>query len=229
VLFIVFVRRTFPILTSLVCLSVLLGGAPRLWADDLQSWHRLSLSVWQKDRWEAQFSAEGRWMEDSTRLHEYLFTPQITWQANEHLQAGMAYTLLGVRDATGFNNDHRLELELNPHWELTDWVRLDLRNRLEVRFREGPGNGTERTRHRLQLSFPLHHTGALKSLFVNNEAFLDLDRHQYNQNRLTPLGLSFRLNEHTQMRIFYMLQSTRIRADWDHAHALGTHLQFQLR
>ncbi len=168
-------------------------------------------------------------MEDSTRLHEYLITPQISWQANEHLQAGMAYTLLGVRDTAGFNNDHRLELELNPHWELADWVRLDLRNRLEVRFREGPGNGTERTRHRLQFSFPLYHTGALKSLFVNNEVFLDLDRHQYNQNRLTPLGVSIRLSEHSQMRVFYMLQSTRLRADWDHAHALGTHLQFQLR
>lgn len=222
-------RRAFPILALIIWSAVLLGGVPRLWADDLQGWHRVSFSVWQKGRWEAQFSAEGRWMEDSSRLHEYLFTPQITWQANEHLQAGMAYTLLGVRDATGFNSDHRLELELNPHWELAEWVRLDLRNRLEVRFREGPGNGTERTRHRVQFSIPLHHTGALKSLFVNNEVFLDLDHHQFNQNRLTPLGLSFRLNEHAQLRLFYLLQSTRTRADWNHAHALGTHLQFQLR
>jgi hypothetical protein len=166
---------------------------------------------------------------DSSRLKEQLVTPQIFWQANETWRFGMAYTYLRFRSGNGFDNDHRLELEADPHWQLADWVTLDLRNRLELRFREGPANGAERIRERAQFTFPLQHAGPLQSLYVNNEFFYDLNSHQYNQNRLTPIGLSLKLTDHAQLRLFYLLQSTRSQADWDHAHVLGTQLFFRLK
>jgi hypothetical protein len=220
------VRRSFPILLLLSCL---LAGGLWLRADDFQSWQRFSLTAWHKGDWEMQLHEESRWNRDSSRLNEQLITPQILWQANEIWRFSVAYTYYRYHSGNGFDNEHRLELEANPHWKLTDWVTLDLRNRLEVRFRDGPSNGPERTRHRIQYTFPLAHAGPLKSLYFNDEFFLDLDHKQLNQNRLTPLGLSFKLNDYAQLRLYYLVQSIRTHAEWDHAHVLGTQLQFQLK
>jgi hypothetical protein len=198
-------------------------------ADDFLSKHRLSVSLWEQGDWEVQLHGETRWQENSTRLTEWLVTPQVYWKANEHWRFGLAYTHLEIRNSSGFNNDHRLEIEADPHWKLAHWVNLDLRNRMEIRFREGPANGTERYRGRVQFTFPMEHMGPLHSLYANNEFFLDLDSHQYNQNRLTPLGLSFKLNDLAQFRIYYLLQSTRTHAEWEQGHTLGTQLLFRLK
>jgi hypothetical protein len=69
----------------------------------------------------------------------------------------------------------------------------------------------------------------LQNVYASDEFFWDLDHKQFNQNRLTPLGLSIRLGDHAQLRVFYVLQSTRAHAEWECAHALGTHLQFRLK
>lgn len=222
-------RRSIYITALLIGLAVLFGRTTPLRADDFQGKYRLSLSAWQQGDWEVQLHAETRWQDDSSRLKERLFTPQILWQATEHLKLAAAYTHLEFRSGKGFDNDHRLELEANPHWKLADWASLDLRNRMEFRFRDGPGNGTERYRGRAQFVFPINHLGPLTSVYANDEVFYDFGFHQVNQNRLTPIGLGFKLNDHAQFRIFYMIQSTRSKAEWDHAEVLGTHLLFKLK
>lgn len=222
-------RRNVAILGLLIGLFTFIGGPSRTWADDFRTWQRLSLSLWQQEQWEVQLHNETRWRDDSSSLSEQLISPQILWQANKTWRYGLAYTYLRSRKGNGFNNDHRLELEADPHWQLADWVTLDLRNRLEIRFREGEANGAERLRERIQLNFPLKHAGPLQSLYTNNEFFLDLNSHQYNQNRLTPLGVSLQLTDHTHLRLFYLIQSTRSQADWEHAHILGTQLFFRLK
>lgn len=172
---------------------------------------------------------EARWAQDSSRFNEQFFTPQILWEPHQNWKFATSYTYYRYRSGNGFDNEHRWEAEIDPHWKLTDWVSLDLRNRLEVRFREGPSNGPERTRHRIQYSFPVEHLGPLQNIYFNDEFFFDLDHKQLNQNRLTPIGLSFKLNDKAQLKVFYLMQSLRTRAEWETAHVLGTHLYFQFK
>lgn len=218
-------RRSFPILLLLGCFFT---GGVRLRADDFQTWQRFSLSAWHEGNWEVQLHEESRWNKDSSQLNEQLITPQVLWQANETWHFGVAYTYYRYHSGNGFDNEHRLELEADPQWKLADWVNLDLRNRLEIRFRDGPSNGPERTRHRVQFTFPLEHLGPLQNVYVNDEFFWDLDHKQFNQNRLTPFGLTLKLNEHVQLKVFYLMQSIRSHAEWDNAHVLGTQLFFKL-
>ena len=52
----------------------------------------------------------------------------------------------------------------------------------------------------------------------------DYDAHRYNENRLMPLGLSFRVNRHALFTTYYMLWSQRGSETWRHSHVLGTQL-----
>jgi hypothetical protein len=67
--------------------------------------------------------------------------------------------------------------------------------------------------------------GPLTRLFVSNEWLTDLHRLQQTENRLVPLGLTFKLGSQTDLDIFYMIDSNRAKAAWTHESVLGTYLR----
>lgn len=190
----------------------------------------MELTAWQKGTLSAHLGAETRWDNDSSQLNNRLFGSKLYWQADKVWQVGLGYTWFSFRSGNGYDNEHRMETELNPSWHLTDWVTLSLRNRLELRFQDGPGKSSDRFRQRTGLIFPLKHLGPLTSAYINDEGFWDFGRHEVNQNRFTPIGLNFSLGAHSHLSLYYLIQSLKSGAgDWECNHVLGTQLSFDLK
>ena len=80
------------------------------------------------------------------------------------------------------------------------------------------------TLHDLWKRSSLKGLSPLESVFINNELFYDYDAHRYNENRLVPLGLNFRVNSRTVLSTYYMLWSVRGSGDWSNSHVLGTQI-----
>ena len=144
------------------------------------------------------------------------------------LEGGIGLSLLSIENTrTGDRlTQFRPELELNPHFNLTKHLALEWRNRIEWRWNEAQTFTTHRSRQRLQLAWTLPRPlGPLTRLFVSNEWLTDLHRLQQTENRLVPLGLTFKLGSQSDLDIFYMIDSNRAKAAWTHESVLGTYLR----
>jgi len=223
-------ERIWRAFCGLAALGVTLCSVASARADDFGTWQGLSLRVVDTRHVDLVATAEARFYQDSRELLQYRLTPRLVVDANRYLRATLGYTYLPTRssDSDEFIDQHRMELEVTPRWPVTDRLTLDLRNRLEIRWIEGRSGANERLRHRLGASYRIRDTGLFRSVFAGDEVFFDFDRGDVTQNRLTPLGLRFRLSEHVGFNVYYMLQSQQARGKWSHAHVLGTHLALSL-
>lgn len=223
-------RKRFYTRASLV--TVVLGTAllanaqPVRAADDFGSWHALSVKFLDTEKWTLSAFGQLRFRDDSSELFAYQLSPQVIYKVSPYLRLGMNYTYLPTKPPGGddFLDQHRWETEINPRWPVNDWLTLELRNRFELRWLEGRSDTNERSRHRPQATFRLKGLGPLESVFINNEFFYDYDAHRYNENRLVPLGLNFRVSDHVGFSTYYMLWSVRGGGQWNNAHILGTQL-----
>ena len=53
----------------------------------------------------------------------------------------------------------------------------------------------------------------------------DLHRLQQSENRVVPLGVTFKLGAHSDLDVFYMITSLRAQAHWQHESVIGTYLR----
>lgn len=159
-----------------------------------------------------------------------IVSPRLKYELTSWLDAGLGLSLLNI-DLPVAHDEHlqgRPELELNPKFHLTEHLRLDWRNRLEWRWNEGEAPTSHRSRHRLQLAYTLPHpVGPLTRVFANNEWLLDLHGHGWNENRLVPAGLTFRISPQADLDVFYLLLCTRPRDEWQAESVIGTHLRYR--
>jgi hypothetical protein len=155
-------------------------------------------------------------------------SPRVKHALLPWLEGGIGLSLLSIENTrTGDRlTQFRPELELNPHFNLTKHLALEWRNRIEWRWNEAQTFTTHRSRQRLQLAWTLPRPlGPLTRLFVSNEWLTDLHRLQQTENRLVPLGLTFKLGSQSDLDIFYMIDSNRAKAAWTHESVLGTYLR----
>jgi hypothetical protein len=211
---------------SLVAALLAVSAPGLLGGEDFESWHRLSVKALDGRRVDLTTAAEARFRDDSSELYRYLLTLQSDIDAGPYLAFGLNYTYIPFRPvgADNFTDQHRLEPEINPRWQATDWLRLDLRNRLEIIWTAGRSGPEQRSRHRLRATILTPRLAPLESFFVSNEFFYDYERDRYNQNRLVPAGFTFRLHPKVSWSVYYLIQSARGRGDWINDHVLGTHL-----
>lgn len=141
---------------------------------------------------------------------------------------GVGLSLLNLA-GNGASDRHlqmRPELELNPKFNFTPNLRMDLRNRLEWRWNEEEAFTTHRSRHRIQFGWTLPQAiGPWTRVFASNEWLIDLHRQTWAENRCIPLGLTFKSASNTEMDFFYMILSTRPHQEWLHESVLGTYLK----
>jgi len=157
-----------------------------------------------------------------------IVSPRAKYELAPWLDLGVGLSALSIENpSTQIRYEQlRPELEVNPKFNLTEHLRLDWRNRMEWRWNEGAALTTHRSRHRLQLAWTLPQPlGPLTRLFASDECLVDLHRSQHTENRLIPLGLTFRLSAHTDLDLFYMVLSSRVRAAWQHESVIGTYLR----
>ena len=157
-----------------------------------------------------------------------IVSPRVKCAATNWLDLGLGLSMLRIENiATHDRYDQlRPELEINPHYELTQQVRLDWRNRMEWRENEGAPSTFNRTRHRMQLAWTLPKPlGPLTRIFASDEILMDMHLRRETENRLVPLGLTFKISASVDLDLFYMIDSKRTQTAWKPESVLGTYLR----
>jgi hypothetical protein len=172
----------------------------------------------------------GNFADEVDGSYAQMVSPRVKYAASKWLDFGLGMSILNLENIATHDHYHQLrpELEINPHYDLTKEVRLDWRNRMEWRENEGAPSTANRTRHRLQLAWTLPRPlGPLTRIFANNEWLMDLRLQQHTENRLVPLGLTFKLTHSMDLDLFYMIDSKRAKAAWKHESVLVTYLRLR--
>lgn len=198
---------------------------------DLQLWNELMLTEHQAERWKTYTWIEARHYDDTSRLGLWMVQQKVYYRILPDWEVGLGGSYLDVKDLEGdWNRQTRLELELNPRWELGDESVLVLRNRLEFRAfdREKDRHGLV-TRHRILYAKNASWFGSMRRFEVSNELFFDTQSGKLSENRLRPLNLFFGTGNRSTINLFAQLRSKRaIQAgDWSHAIVMGFGLRLR--
>ena len=173
--------------------------------------------------------AQARLKNNAKDLSFSLVSPQLRLDVHKNLTLGFNYTYLNTTVTNSsaeeeFKFHHRLELEFNPHWNLTEYFKLNIRNRMEFRWIEDKGSDNPRFRSQWTVEFPIKNHEPLKAFYTNSEFFYDMSDHRYKENWTVPAGLKFKVNDKTTLSVFYMIQSLLGSDDWSSNQILGSHL-----
>lgn len=207
-------------------LFLLLPALP-LRADEWWAWSMLEF--YREPPWTAGVFLGNRADSDDGSLVQ-IISPRVKHTALPWLDLGVGLSMLSIENTTTQvrYGQFRPELEINPKFDLTRWLRLEWRNRVEWRWNEAATFTTHRTRHRLQLGWTLPRPlGPVARIFASNEWLLDLHWGLWKENRVVPLGITIRLSAQADLDFFHMVVSSRAKAEWQHESVLGTYLRLR--
>lgn len=205
--------------------------------DDFQYWSQYSLKAIDTKYVDYVSYGELRFFIDDVSDFSYWQTTQrLIFDPFKYLSFGTNYTYLETLTKNSkmkqeeFKHHHRLELEVNPQYELKKWIHVKIknRNRFEFRWIEDQGSDNGRFRHRWELEFPIQKVPRVKSIYVNNEFFVVFNRQELNENRVVPFGIIFKICSKAALSVFYMIQSKKGANDWSSNQIVGTHLSLSL-
>ena len=216
-------------------MGVLLWGVVPARADEpgignlsAEMWNWFIVDVWQNERTLLHIYADQRWAEGRGSYLQ-IVSPRVTHRILPALDVGLGMSVLHIDPELGDTFIQlRPELELNPRYSFGEHWSLHNRNRLEARWNDFGGGPRWRTRHRLQLTRKVESMGPMRSWYLNNEWFGDLQQVRYSENRAVPLGVSFQITEKMTFDLFYMVRSTHLVDTWEHDHIAGTFLRVKL-
>lgn len=193
-----------------------------LCAEGTQAWYQNTIWLRLDEKWSVGNDLHLRADDGVGRIHTWIASPRVrydlspTWQLQANVSVLEAYNA----DETAILDWTRFEFEVNPTFRLSDSLTLSFRDRFEWRWRHG-GDYSTRIRLRPQLDWTLRKEGLFRGLYANNEVFYDFTQDRVTENRLTPLGVLLRPNEHLDLRLFYLWRSTRAGQSWRNYHGLG--------
>jgi hypothetical protein len=211
-------------LTLLFILSLLHVTCAR--ADEWWAWTFLEMP---RPPWSGGIFMANR-MDTDDASYVQLVSPRVKYAVTPWLDLGLNLSYLEITPPATGDTYHQIrpELELNPKVDLTRQLRLEWRNRMEWRKNEGEDLTISRTRHRLQLAWTLPApAGPLTRVFINDEWFFDLHLRHGVENRVVPLGFTFKLASWSDLDCFYMIDSTRTPDGWRHESVIGTYLRLR--
>ena len=208
---------------------VLLTMLPLQARDDQQYWSWYLFNLYQRPKFKVSTYAEFRLQNNLNQPKLTLISPKVYFPVNKNLTFVTSYTYMNVLRAAPIADDeyryqHRIELEANPSFAITKWLKFKNRNRLEVRWLEGFDGPRNRSRNRVELEVKTPGRGFIKGLYANSEFFIDLKANQYNQNQFIPIGLITQVKPNIKFRIYYMQQYLRTGLDWRANQVIGTFL-----
>jgi hypothetical protein len=193
-----------------------------LCAEGTQAWYQNTIWLRLDEKWSVGNDLHLRADDGMGRIHTWIASPRVrydlspTWQLQANVSVLEAYNA----DETAVLDWTRFEFEVNPTFRLSDSLTLSFRDRFEWRWRHG-GDYSTRIRLRPQLDWTLRKEGLFRGLYANNEVFYDFTQDRVTENRLTPLGVLLRPNDHLDLRLFYLWRSTRGGQGWRNYHGLG--------
>ncbi len=204
--------------------------------DDFQYWSQYSLKAIDTKYVDYVSSGELRLIDDVSDFSFWRTTQRLIFDLFPYLSLGTNYTFLEEQVINSktkeeeFKYHHRLELEVSPQYEIKKWVHVNIknRNRFEFRWIEDQGSDNGRFRQRWELEFPVSKVPRVKSVYINNEFFVAMNRQELNQNRVIPFGINFKVCSKASLSVFYMIQSKKGAHDWSSNQIVGTHLSISL-
>lgn len=211
------------ILSALQCLRA---------EDPAEIWFSLdSFSIGLSEDWKTKTNFEARLPEAEFLAYlrlcqKFNYKLDDTWTLGTHpvLERSRSSSQSPYRDT------YRLDLEANPKLKLGDTVTLSLRNRWELRWKEGKGDEIfHRARQQTQISWKLPRDFPLISSYaIANEVFYELDKSKITANRFYPLSVKLRGELSLSPSLYYMYQSKRrgLTSDWNGAHVFGLKTSF---
>ncbi len=196
-------------------------------SNDVQYWWKTQIKEWDGDKIDVNFEAEARFNEEISKLFTWRLAQKLVYSPKKNLDLGIGYRLEKSRNGAGdpFKRKHRLELEVNPHFQFLGNFKVSTRNRLELRWKENQGGKLfPRFRPRFLVSTTANWFPGLQEIAVGNEFFYDFEKKLYNQNRLYPLRAKFKLTPKLGLTLYYMVLSERDSQSngWRHTHVIGT-------
>lgn len=212
---------------SFVCVFILTwffaAASPALARDDWQNWNNVDLTAKLADQWKFKVGGQQRLRDDFSDAFLYNVTAGFSWQPVQYLELGPYFKYEREKRTNGDHvNENRYYWEATLKHKVFD-LSLSSRNRMEYRNKNARGDGW-RYRNQFKASYRLPFVEKIKvAPFVSEEIFWDITGHELNQNRFAS-GISFGLNKHVSLSLYYMLKSNRSGLDWDEVHVLGTGL-----
>lgn len=194
-----------------------------LCAEGTQGWYQNNVWLRLNEKWSIGNYLDLRADDGVGDVHTWIVSPRVrydldaTWQ----LQANLSVLEAFNADETAQPSWLRFEFEINPTFRLTDSLTLSFRDRFEWRWRDGGDEYATRVRIRPQLDWTLHKEGLFRGLYANNEVFYDFHQDRVTENRLTPLGVLLRPNEHLDVRLYALWRTTRGAQGWKNYEVLG--------
>ncbi|PIQ85052.1 MAG: hypothetical protein COV74_10670 [Candidatus Omnitrophica bacterium CG11_big_fil_rev_8_21_14_0_20_45_26] len=195
--------------------------------DDAQYWSQYSIK-WLDTKyvdlvnfWDVRFT------DDWSHVGLWFTRQQVRINPWKHLGFNVAYTYLEteVQNAAKTQNEykyhHRLELELNPSWNLPNDWKLSNRNRVEFRWIEDKGSDNTRFRQLWELEVPVKKL-RIESVYLNNELFYDFSTQKFNEDRITPFGVKIKVCSKAYLKLFYLIQCKKGARDWSSNQVFGT-------
>ena len=212
-----------------IIINILFLFAEPLFArDDFQHWSQYLFKTIDTKYIDLFTWVDMRLKDDATTLTNAEVSEKAKFDFWKNLTLGLNYTYLNSKVSSRlagrdeFKFTHRIEPEMTPHWKVGDWLNLEIRNRVEFRWIEDNGANNTRYRQKWTFDFPLKNILPVKSVYTGNEFFYDQKKHEYNEDWLTPLGVSFKVSDKTSFNVYYMIQLKKGIDDWSSSSVLGT-------
>lgn len=192
-------------------------------------WQRLSWEIFERNEFSMKLYGEFRTGNKFRNIYYLHLTDQLAYKVSENLKLELHYTYIHSRSVVPdslWNWQHRLELEVNPSFQLSKSNLIATRNRLEIRKIQTDSKIQFRLRHRTMLIFPIENRGCLKAYSLHNEIFYDFSIDRFSQNRFCPINLTFALSEKVDFDLFCLLQIFISQNIWRRNAVIGTQFSF---
>ena len=198
---------------------------------DFRIWNEYKLTGYSRDRWTTFTWAEARSVDDASQVGLWLLQQKAYRTLSERLILGIGASVLDAKQSSGgWNSQSRLELELNPRWQLGNNSIVALRNRVELRSLESL-DYAERlvSRHRITWARSIQGSQRLRRIEISEELFYDFKSGRINESRFRPANLFFSVGRRTWANVFTQLRSRRHPngGNWEHGFILGFGLRMR--
>lgn len=164
---------------------------------------------------------------DNLKTVDVRYSFESKTKLNKTFEAGLNFTWIHARhpDQNPFTQRYRWEFELNPHFKLSDSTELRIRNRYEIIKDEDESrlNQVFRQRQTLVMKTNLR---SLSAISIYNEVFFNIKENRFDQNRLVPLELSFKIGREHVYRLYVMIRWLRPESTWNPQFILGSTLNW---
>ena len=193
---------------------------------DFQYWSAAGASFDINKDWKFTFEEEFRFGDGAGDLYRHHSDMGFIYRGlGDWIDLGFNYRQVYEKDSKGkWNEEHRPHLNVTLKGKLFGLDMSD-RSRFDYRDRENKKD-VWRYRNKLTVKLPFELTSLKLQPYLADEAFITLNDDNIDKNRLYA-GFSVKLSKDISGEVYYMLQHSRSKEQWDHTNVLGTAIKLR--